>query len=323
MFGTYNLTRSKNDAGYFTFLHNDMYIGQAIKNGKLWEPHIEFVLKNILDSNKSSINIGTHIGSHSVTMAKGSKKFYGFEPQPIIHWLMRLNLFDNGLNNFETFNNAVGNKRGMITLSKEDYWTGGKDLLYNSDINVNYGAVSIGKGGTEIEMITIDQLNIEDPISVILIDVEGAEPAVFWGAKEIIKKNRPSLVFERNQRVITLEMEEICELTPEIKNFKIEDFVLDLNYNLPISYGDDIFLIPMPENPFFINKEFTNGWKFDGLNFNYINRHPAKISWVKNNYLLVLFPDFSEFFFCEIQINGVLKWSNGDLWYPIEDSLTN
>ena len=119
MFGTYNLTRSKNDAGYFTFLHNDMYIGQAIKNGKLWEPHIEFVLKNILDSNKSSINIGTHIGSHSVTMAKGSKKFYGFEPQPIIHWLMRLNLFDNGLNNFETFNNAVGNKRGMITLSKE------------------------------------------------------------------------------------------------------------------------------------------------------------------------------------------------------------
>jgi FkbM family methyltransferase len=294
-----------------------MFIGDAIKKGNMWEPHIRFVLEQILDPEKVSLNIGAHIGSHTVTMAKKSKKVYAFEPQPMIHWLLRLNLFDNGLNNFETFNKAVGNKKGMVTLDGNDYWSQGREMRYDREEGVNYGAVSIGKGGTEIEMITIDGLNIEEPISAILVDVEGAECAVFWGAKNTIRKNRPSILFERNDRKVTPQMEKICEMTSEIKDFKIEDFVSDLNYNPLVFFGEEAFLIPMPDKPFSIPSEFTNGWKYDGKTFFFPGRKNAKMAQVKNDLLMVIFPDDTrKYFFCTVGFDGSLVWSNGDRWVP-------
>lgn len=229
------------------FIHpRDKFIGKTLMKGKFFEEEsIEIVLKYI-SNNKNIIDIGANLGNHSILFSRflsnQNKIVYAFEPQRLIHQQLCANLVINGIHNVHTYQYALGHTNTTVTLSNiiEDNFidkTQNKEIDFDrGDIDINYGGLSIGKGGEEVEMRTLDSFNFTN-IGLIKIDVEGAERLVTYGALETIKKNRPFIWVE-----ITLpkiESENILEAfskddipNKSIKNFGIINYLIkELNYD--------------------------------------------------------------------------------------------
>ena len=81
----------------------------------------------------------------------------------------------------------------------------------------HYGAIQLGIGGEKTRMITIDELNIK--CDIMKVDIEGAEPLAFYGARETIKKNMPIIVFEHNENIVTEQMKKSLNISNEVANF--------------------------------------------------------------------------------------------------------
>jgi len=246
------LIKVTNKYGKFTFLDNEEYIGRALKTGEPWEEClISFVLK-VADTKKVAIDVGAHIGTHTVPYAGAFKHVYSFEAQQHIYELLAFNIDDNKLTNVTALNLAAGHLPGVAHIAKvvPDGVSVGKDLQYDSSADVNYGGVQLGKGDEEVGMMTIDQLccNKEALIDVgyMKVDAEGSEPLVFYGARETIRRCRPVILYEKNYKRITQDMIDDMELTPLIYNFDIEKFCGALGYMHPIRIaGDNYVLMPM------------------------------------------------------------------------------
>jgi FkbM family methyltransferase len=127
---------------------------------------------------------------------------YAFEPQAMLHKLLKSNVIMNSLPNVVCFNKAVGECNAMVEMNP--YSTDGSNnysnIEYGTDNLYNLAGVQIGTGGEEVEMIAIDSLNLE-ACDFIKIDVEGYEPHVIEGAINTIKKFKPVISYESNSKV--------------------------------------------------------------------------------------------------------------------------
>ena len=81
-------------------------------------------------------------------------------------------------------------------------------------------------------MISIDSMfgDVTEKVSLIKIDVEGAESLAIYGAKETIRKHKPVIFYEDNWKKITNEMSSVLGLTNENIAFDIGSFLKDIGY---------------------------------------------------------------------------------------------
>ena len=162
-----------------------------------YEGYMREVLLSYTKPGSTVIDIGANIGLHTVPLSKGvgdGGKVIAFEPDPDNYAILQSNLKINNANNVTTHNAGLSSESGTA-------------LLYQSDIN--RGGLSLCKDNVEsdgdsIQPVSIDLLVGDDVlqdysanISLIKIDVEGAEPLVIKGMKNVLASN-PSLtiVFE-------------------------------------------------------------------------------------------------------------------------------
>ena len=198
--------------GYIAYFKNDMAFADALKQEKIYEEDfvIEFLHK-IIKSSKTILDVGSHAGSHTVLYKHINPdcEIYCFEPQLEMFNLLNHNIVKNNFDNVIAFNNGVANISIKSNMSKSvlDGDNIGKDIQYGTNSRFNLGGLQIGNGGEEIETITIDSLNLKS-CDYIKIDVEGFEPLVLMGAKETIKKFKPTILFESNHKVISKDMAE-------------------------------------------------------------------------------------------------------------------
>jgi hypothetical protein len=93
-------------------------------------------------------------------------------------------------------------------------------------------------------MRTLDSFDFSD-VCLLKVDAEGAEPLVFWGARELIRRFRPALLLERNAKTITDSMTATISVSEEVRHFRVEDFVSSLGYSGPVELGvDQLLLMP-------------------------------------------------------------------------------
>jgi len=181
-----------------SFLTNTKdFIGYRIYNEHIWEPEIIELYKSILKSHYVVLDIGAHMGFHTVNFGFYSKQVYAFEPQlPLFNQLCG-NVFLNGLDNKITcFNVGLGetNKKssfGDLWKHSSVNWEGNR----NVDV-INYGGRSL-EDDLEINNInikTLDSYNLSPHF--IKIDVEGYELKTLQGAIKTIKQNHPIILFE-------------------------------------------------------------------------------------------------------------------------------
>jgi FkbM family methyltransferase len=185
------ITVLTNDHFYHDIKHTNQYAEQIIIDNELREYIVN--AKNILD-------IGSHVGYHSIAYMKMNPdvNIIAFEPQSEMFYLLQKNISQNRYSDrIQTLNCCVGHNCMDTTLS--DFISDGPTttipIEYGSTDVYNFGGLNIGHGSTVVKMITIDSLNLTN-VDYMKIDVEGAESLVLLGAEKTIKKYKPVICFE-------------------------------------------------------------------------------------------------------------------------------
>jgi FkbM family methyltransferase len=195
--------------GPFWAFNNDQNFYFHLKHGGFWEAKLLEDLMPFICKAETILDIGAHIGSHSFVYGffNPNAKIYAFEPQKKIYDLLSKNVSIRP--NVIPINKCVGHTNMTCNLSRNAKCGENSDIdiCYGNGPIMNLGGVSIGGSGEEVEMITIDSLNLET-CDFIKIDVEGAEGLVIEGATETIRKFKPIICFEWSPYLDNKPMEE-------------------------------------------------------------------------------------------------------------------
>ena len=178
-------------------------LNRAIK--KVYEEEL-LILDKLVDKNLESVDVGVYRGVYTYKLSKISKHVHSFEPNPLLFSYLNKNLkklaknitlYENALSNvssivdlkvpkrFNTFNKKNYEemyKLGAATIHK-------KNLLNNQDFTT-----------FKIRTKKLDDVLPDNKIGFIKIDVEGHEENVLNGAVKIIKKNKPVLLVEIEEK---------------------------------------------------------------------------------------------------------------------------
>jgi len=157
---------------------------------KDYEPETFAFLTSNLGPGDVFLDIGGHIGLFAVVGARlvgGSGQVFSFEPTPFTRSILTQTVALNGCEDIvEVRPEAVSSMRG----DAEFFDTGDEASNANS-----LAPIKAAVGRMIVPTISIDEFVEERQIlpNCIKIDVEGAELDVLRGAKEVIKKFRPSI----------------------------------------------------------------------------------------------------------------------------------
>lgn len=167
------------------FLHLDLTLN--LKYDRL----TKVIMKRCLKTDSNCVDVGCHKGEILEMMLKFSPngKHFAFEPIPY--------LFDNLKSKF-------GNKANLFQCALSDTKGGGSttfNLVKNAPAYSGIKQRHYDIENPEIEVITValstmDEVLGNQKIDFIKIDVEGGEFGVLKGAKDLLKANKPTILFE-------------------------------------------------------------------------------------------------------------------------------
>jgi FkbM family methyltransferase len=162
-------------------------LASLLENGEL-EPGTRRLIERFLVPGDVFVDVGANIGLVSLAAARamqGSGKIFAFEPFPNTRAMMERSLWINGLSQIAHVREAaVSNHIGRTTL-------------FLGHTSGHHSIFALGDAGTasssqvEVDLITLDSaLPPDQPITLIKIDVEGAELEVVEGATSTLQRNQ-------------------------------------------------------------------------------------------------------------------------------------
>lgn len=168
---------------------NDGFYKPLQLKNEVFEFGLILLLLEYIKSDSVVIDIGGHVGNHSMQFAKKAKKVYSFEPISQNYTLFEKNMVLNNIKNVELFKIALSDNKCNLSINEE-----------KSKFSINSGAVFLKQSvqGT-IKADSLDNVlfsSLDDEVSVIKIDVEEMEYPVIIGAKKIIEKFHPIIYTE-------------------------------------------------------------------------------------------------------------------------------
>jgi len=167
--------------------------------GKNYEMHGE------LDklSGETAIDIGAHIGSYALRMARRFRHVIAFEPNPFNRHMLNLNIRLNKMQNVRVEEVALSDSNGASPLFLQRA-TGGTGSLNPFHYGFMYDT------SVQVKVRTLDEFEIAK-VNVIKIDAEGNELRILKGASQTIDRAKPILAVEvhgpRNLRGAICECE--------------------------------------------------------------------------------------------------------------------
>ncbi len=168
------------------------YIMQSIKKGDL------------------ALDVGAHKGGylHWIRKAVGpTGKVVAFEPQPTLYEYLQGMIKAYQLNNISLHHAGLSSKEGELRLfiPKAEGLTS-PGATFEERTNTSDGH------SITVPVLQLDKTlgNRQSPVRFIKMDVEGHELEVFKGAEEILKKDKPKLIFEcENRHLNNLTVEDV------------------------------------------------------------------------------------------------------------------
>lgn len=185
------------------------------------------VLEKFLQPNSNAIDIGCNRGSilQEILRLSPQGQHYAFEPIPTLNKLLKLRFPQVSCPQV-----ALSDRQGEIEFSYFTQMDGFSGILRRTDVSTTE-KIDILK----VKSDTLDNIIPADlKISLIKIDVEGAEYLVLKGAKALLMKYKPIIIFECGTGGLPL-----YEHTPS----EVFNFLADLGFQINIL--EDFLGIPL------------------------------------------------------------------------------
>jgi len=201
---------------------------RAIKNN--YEKELS-IIGNFTDKNKEAVDVGVYRGVYTYKLSKEFKHVHAFEPNPLIYPFLEKNL-TKIVKNMTLKNLALSDSNGDVNLripsrSKSIFKTNYEEIYKLGCATIHEGNKIDNKNNFKVKKIKLDDLLEDKNISFVKIDVEGHEREVITGSKKIIKKNKPVLLVEIEERHNNFPILDTIEF---VKNFGYNSyFVADGN----------------------------------------------------------------------------------------------
>lgn len=155
-------------------------------------------------------DLGAYTGDSALDYARIYKKFnkiYAYEITP--------STFNKLTQNVSAYPNIIPVNKGVASTSGTMY-VEGSDLFAGNKLSSN--------GNIAVEVVTLDD-DIQEPVSIIKMDIEGAEKDALLGAKRHITEDKPQLLISAYHVI-----EDIFDI-PRIINDIRDDYTYYLRYN--------------------------------------------------------------------------------------------
>lgn len=181
-------------------LESDTHVSKwVIENGRL--DHDQNMLP-LLDPYLGGgvVDIGAFIGDHTEYYAERASHVFAFEPNADAHDCLKYNMYDKY--NVTCIHVALGDKEGTASILE----------------NINAGMASLIEGD-QVRVCTLDSYSLTD-ISFIKVDVEGCECEVLEGAKDTIRRCRPTMLIEVNEEALKRQGHTPAELLTKIETLQ-------------------------------------------------------------------------------------------------------
>lgn len=169
-----------------------------------WHLYYDFVndsvenLRPLCKPGDVVFDVGANIGAILVKLAEHvgqGGRVIGFEPDPGRYSKCREYIRTNLVTNAELFPVALGDQEGTGKIRIRNPLNQGMNQIVPDSVDDGEGA--------DIRIVSLDRFVSEksiDRIDLIKIDVEGYEAQVLKGAEMVLKKYRPTLYVEIDQR---------------------------------------------------------------------------------------------------------------------------
>ena len=193
------------------------------------------IMKRVICNNCNCIDIGCHKGEILEMMLKYSPsgKHYAFEPIPYLF----KELEKKYKNRVSVFPFALSDKSGHSTFQLVK-----NAPAYSGIKKRHYDIANPEIEEIEVELKTLDEIvPLNEEIHFIKIDVEGGEFGVLKGAKILLAKNKPVVLFECGKGACDyygtnpLELYDFITHETGLEIFTLKDFIKN---NLPLSKDD-------------------------------------------------------------------------------------
>jgi FkbM family methyltransferase len=244
--------------GLVTLRKNEVFIGATFKNGHYWDVESLINLREYIDPNRNILEIGVHCGTTTLVYSSflsNDNKIFVYEPQRNMYDLLVHNINQNNLQGkIIPTNSGVFCYEGKGKMNAIDLDGGGgvvaKRYEEESDLNCNFGGIGLGSDGEDIDLTTIDAMNL-DNIGYIHCDAQGSENFIFSKGTETIRRCRPVILYENIEFYGTYLYDNICKAYPQYKEeskFDLKRYCMEeLKYSKFIDRfggGIDTLLIP-------------------------------------------------------------------------------
>jgi len=222
------------------------FIETSVYENGMWEPNLLQLMSSFISDNSVMLDIGANVGAISIPLAKKHpfSEFHCFEPHPDIFSDLKFNLAINKLKNVVPVQKIVCD-RETENISFFAQQIGSSDNLGLSSLrpNIDLGEYNeIKMSGTSID---VHCHSFDKTVSVIKIDVQGAELDVLASAREVLKNHKPAIFFEFEEEYYDTEDKAAAA------RHKLVELFSEFSYVLHAIVGNERYLPKLNFNRYF------------------------------------------------------------------------
>jgi FkbM family methyltransferase len=229
---------------YINVHDKDLNMRRTFRAYALRRVHEEFttkLFKEVVKEGDVVVDLGANLGYFTLLAAKlaGKRgKVYSFEPEPRNYNYLLKNIELNGYDNVFAIPKAVSDRSGKVKLYVCPYDSGHHTINQYDGIKAYKPDFTDDKKDfVEVETVTLDEFfeGMKQSISVIKMDVEGAEMLALSGMDRVIRDSKNMKMFVEFFPLLIKEMggspeEFICRL---LEDYHLSIFIIEGDYSVP------------------------------------------------------------------------------------------